>query len=172
MTNRATRFAEEQCLAPQFLRTRLGRVQHSEHIQLRSRWEVEQLLNLRHKMNLTPTVENIHPLLGRNNRISIKIRSPLLKLREVLDRFERSLRSKETLNVHSPKARGLDAMSKLLWTSVASQVSSRIRMPIDVTFEAGYAETRLQAAPVCGPVELLLRERSHQQTQSLGVAWD
>src|SRR5690606_12352112 len=51
-------------------------------------------------------------------------------------------------------------------TNIADEVSRRVRMAVRMTVEARDAEMRLLAAPIVRHVELLLRKRAHEQTQS------
>ena len=58
-------------------------------------------------------------------------------------------------------------MAKLLGPDVPDQMGGGIRVAIDVTFKTHHTATRTLRAAVFGLVELLLRERGHQQPQAL-----
>ena len=85
MATRAVGFAEEQALSASLGFSRLFRIQLAIDAKLRGWWEVQQLLELRHKMHLTASVEDVDSFLRGDHRIPIEIGSALLKLREVLD---------------------------------------------------------------------------------------
>src|ERR1017187_7741359 len=58
-------------------------------------------------------------------------------------------------------------MPEFLRTGVPRQVGGPIGMTVRVAVEAGHSAARALRAPVFRGVELLLRERGHQQAQSL-----
>jgi hypothetical protein len=96
--------AEEDLLAAQLLGGGKRRVQAAKDIELRSRREVQQRLELAHEVNLTATLENVDPLLGRDDRVTVEVGRALLELREVLDALQRALRAEQPLDVHSTQA--------------------------------------------------------------------
>src|SRR5436190_21314071 len=94
MTRSTLCFAEENFLAVQFLSASFFRVKFSVPGQLWSWRKVQQLLKFSHEMNLAAAFQDVHAFLSRDHRIAIKIRCPLLELREILHGFQCPLRSK------------------------------------------------------------------------------
>ena len=91
MANCTLSFTEEDCLSPHFRLCSLLGTQFAIKVQLGSRREIKNLLKFRHKVDLTGPFQNVDTLLGCDNRISIKIGSPLLKLSKILYAFQCSL---------------------------------------------------------------------------------
>ena len=58
-------------------------------------------------------------------------------------------------------------MPMLIRPNIADGVRRCIRMAIRVAIETGHALMRTEAAPILDGVELLLRKRRDQETQSL-----
>src|SRR6266481_8682825 len=114
MTRSTLRFAEENFLSVQFLSAGFLGVEFSIPSQLWSWRKVEQLLKFSHEMNLAAAFQHVHTFLSRDDRIAIEICCPLLELRKILDCFQRSLRTKQPLNVNAAQYRGFDPMAKLL----------------------------------------------------------
>src|SRR5262249_31985774 len=127
---------------------------------------IQQLLKLRHKMNLAAALEDIDALLGRDHRVAVEVGGALLELGEVLDRPQRALRAEEPLDIDSAQGCRLDAATVRLWADVADQMGRAIRMAVDVAIETGHSFARLFRPPVFQSVELLLRELRQQQTQA------
>lgn len=86
MTRRAVCLSEEKVFTADFALSCFLSVETTVNIQFRSRWKIEQLLKLRHKMRLRRPLENIHALLRGDDRIAVEISSALLELGEVLRR--------------------------------------------------------------------------------------
>jgi hypothetical protein len=72
MTLAASRLAEEERLSPELLRRSLGVVEPTEEVQLGRGREVEELLELRHVVDLAAaSLEHVHALLRRHDRIAV-----------------------------------------------------------------------------------------------------
>src|SRR5262245_32027686 len=109
-------------------------------------------------MHLAAALQDIHALLLRLNRVSVKIRRALFELGEILDRFQGSLRAKQTLDVDATETGSIDAVAILIRSDVAHGVRGRVRMPIRVTIKTGHTQVRLKCTPVISCIELGLRE--------------
>jgi len=59
-----------------------------------------------------------------------------------------------------------DAVAVGIGTDVADRVRGRVRVAVGVAVEAGHPLMGLQTAAVVRDIELLLRERRHQQPQA------
>ncbi len=60
-------------------------------------------------------------------------------------------------------------MAMVIWTNVAHRVGGRSGMSVGVAIKTSHALRCLQATPVIRGIELLLRERGDQQTQTLDL---
>jgi len=58
-------------------------------------------------------------------------------------------------------------MPELLGPNIADQMRGAVGVPVHVAIETGNAAARAFGTAVLGLIELLLRERRHQQAQSL-----
>src|SRR5439155_422254 len=169
---RALALAEEDGLPAQLLGRRALWVELSEDIELGGRREVEDLLELRHVVDLAAPLEDVHTLLGGDHGVAVEIGRALLEFGEVLVGLERQLRAEEPLDVHAAQGRRLDSVAKLLRTNVPHQVRRSIGAAVLMTVETGNAEARMLAAPVGGEVELLLGKRRQEKAEAfelLGV---
>src|SRR5262249_47227967 len=148
MAGAALALAVEDLLAAQLRLAGLPRVEPSEHVELRRRREVEQLLELGHEVELAPPLERVHALLlvrrrgGR--RVAVEIGGALLELGEVLDALQRTLRAEEALDVDAAKRRRIDPMAVLVRPDVADGVGRGVGVAVRVTVEARDAEARLE----------------------------
>ena len=95
-----------------------------------------------------------------------KVGAALLEFGEVLDRFHDALRAEEPLDVHAPERRRIDPMAMRLRTDISGKMRRAVGVAVRMTIEAGDAATRFLRTPILGLIELLLRERRQQQTQS------
>src|SRR5665213_267102 len=93
MARRALRFAEKQLLPSELGFGGLLWIEFAKNVQLRRRWKVEQLLDLRHRLHLAAAVKNVDALLGGDDRVAIEVGGALLEFREVLDALQRPLRA-------------------------------------------------------------------------------
>jgi hypothetical protein len=134
--------------------------------QLRRRREVEQLLELGHEVHLAAALQRVDALLGGDHRVAVEVGGALLELGEVLDRLQRALRAEQALDVDAAQRRRVDAMAELLRADVADQrwVAALV-WPLAWQSKQATPRLGLLAAAVLGLVELLLRERRHQQAQ-------
>ena len=146
---------------------RLRRIEPAEDVQLRRRREVEEVLELAHEMHLAAALERVDALARGAGMVAVEVGGALLELREVLDALERALRSEQTLHADAAQRRRVDAVAELVGPDVADGVRGGVGVAVGVAVEAGDALMRLQAAPVLGQVELLLRKRRDQQPQAL-----
>src|SRR5690606_13327265 len=76
-------------------------------------------------------------------------------------------RAEQPLLRDAPQRRRVDAAAQLLRPDVADQMRGRIGEAVRMTVEAGHPEMRPLAAPVVRHVELLLRERRHEEPEAL-----
>src|ERR1019366_9265761 len=132
------------------------------------RWgKIQDLLELRHVVDLATALQDIDALLRRQHWIAVEVGRALFELGKVLHGFQRTLRAEETLHVDSAQRRRLDAVAELLWTGVASEVRRTVRVSVGVAIEAGDAEARAyRSAVLCGVI-LLLWKRRYQEAQPL-----
>jgi hypothetical protein len=63
------------------------RVQGGVHPELGRRREVQQFLEFGHVVDLAAALQDVHPLLGGDDRVAIEVGAPLLKFGEILHRF-------------------------------------------------------------------------------------
>src|SRR5258708_32066906 len=123
-------------------------------------------------MDLAAAIENVHPFLGRDDMVAVEVRGALLELGKVLHRLQRTLRAKQSLDVHAAQRRGVDAVAELLRADVADQMRRAIGMAVGMAIEAGDTAARLLRAAIFGLVDRLLSERRYQQPEAfvmLGV---
>ncbi len=120
-----------------------------------------------------PAIENVDSFLRGNDRIAVEVSCALFKLSKVFDRFQRALRSEETLNVDATQARCFDAAAILLRANVADEVERAIGVAVDVAVEAGDALHAIWSIrfSISRRVELLLRKLGDEQTQSVELLW-
>jgi hypothetical protein len=114
-------------------------------------------------VHLAAALQRIHALLRGGGDVAVEVGGALLELGEVLDGPERPLWAEQALHVHAAQGRRVDAMAMLVGPDVADRVGRGVGVTVRVAVEARDALARYQAAPVVGGVELLLRERRHQQ---------
>ncbi len=142
-------------------------------VELRRRREVEQRLELGHEVDLAAALEDVDALLRRDHRIAVEVRGALLELGEVLDRLERALRAEQPLDVHAAERRRVDPMAELLRPDVADEVRRRRSCARSrgsrSSSRRGSARSERRSS-VC--VELLLRERRHEQPQAFDLLRD
>src|SRR5260221_12319036 len=105
-------------------------------------------------------------LLGGDHLVTVEIGSRLLELGKILHRLERALRAEQPLDLHSAQRWGDDAMTGFLWTGVGSKMRGLVGVAVRVAVEARYAAAHPLGAAVIRFIELLLRERSDEQTQT------
>src|SRR5512145_1419425 len=117
----ALRLSEER-LPPRLRLAPPRRIELPVDSELGGRRKIQELLELRHGLNLAPTVERVDALLGSDDRVSVEVGRALLELREVFDAPERSLGAEEPLDVHAAKARSVDAVPELLGPDVAHEM--------------------------------------------------
>src|SRR5262249_164333 len=129
--------------------------------------EVEQLLELGHGLDLMAAVEDVDALLDGGDEVAVEVRAALLELGEVLDGLHGPLRAEDALDVDAPQGRGLDAVAEFVRANVGSQMVGGVGVAVDVAVEAGHAAAGTLAPPAPRLVELLLRERRHQETQAV-----
>ncbi len=142
------------------------RVELAENVELRRRREVEQLLELRHVVDLAATVQNTCALFDGVFRLAVEIGGALLELGEVLDRFQRPLRSEQPLDVDTAQRRRVDAVAMLIRADIADGVCRGVGVAVGMAVEARDALAGDQRAAVLGGIELLLRERREEQAQA------
>src|SRR5262245_49676892 len=167
MADRTVGFAEKHGLSVQLGFGGLFRIQLAINTQLGGWREVQEFLELGHEMHLAATFQYVDAFFRGDYRIPVEVGGALLKLSEIFDASERSLRAEQTLDVHATQGRRVDTMTELLRTNVPDLMRARVRMAIRVAVETGDATAGARGAPVLSLVELLLRERSEQQTQAL-----
>ncbi len=167
MARAALSLAEENLLPPSLGgRGILLRIQLPvRDAQLRCRRKVQNLLKLGHRVYLMTAIQNIGALLQRDDRIAVEIGGPLFEFGEILNGLQCPLGAEQPLNVDAAQRGSLDAMPELLRPDVAHQVGSPVGVAVGMAVKARHAAGRFRAAPVFGLVELLLRERSHQQPE-------
>ena len=107
-------------------------------------------------MNVAAALEDVDALLCGHYRVTVEIRGALLKLSEIFNGLESTLGTEETLDVHAPESRGLDAVAELLRPNITDQMCGAIRAAVGMAVEAGHAHARLFGAAVFGRIELLL----------------
>ena len=122
VAGRAVAFAEEQLFAAHFAFRRLRAVETPEEVQLRRGRKIEQLLNLRHVVNLRAAIQNVQPLLGRKHRVAVEVSGALFKFGKVFDGLQRALRAEQSLNVDATQAGRFDAPAIFLRTDVTDQM--------------------------------------------------
>src|SRR5512136_2255091 len=81
-------------------------------------------------MDLAPPFEDIDAFFRSNDRIAVKIGSPLFKFREVFDRLQCPLGPKQPLNIHTTKTRGIKTMPKFLWPDIPHKVRRGVCMSV------------------------------------------
>src|SRR5207249_2156519 len=156
---RALRLPEEESLPAHLRRRGLLGIELPEHVELRRRREVQDLLELRHVVDLAAPLEDVDALLRGDHGVAVEVGRALLELREVLDRLQRALGPEQALDVDAAQGRRLDPVTKFLRTDVADQVRRAIGAAVLMTIEAGHAEARVLTSAIRRQVELLLRER-------------
>src|SRR5258707_12319535 len=110
-------------------------------------------------MNLAAALQDVDALLCGDYRVTVEIRGALLKLSEVFNGLESTLGTEETLDVHTPESRRLDAVAELLRPNITDQMRGAIRAAIAMAVEAGHAHARLFGAAVFGRIHILLWKR-------------
>src|SRR5687767_4039046 len=169
MAHAAIRSSEEQFLTANLTLCRLRAIQTSEHVEFRRWWKVEDLLKLRHVVDLGTAVKDVQTFLSSENRISVEIRRALFKLREVLDSLQRTLRTKQPLNIYSSQRRGFDTTAILLRSNITNEVKRCRGVAVYVavkTCDAEHAVGAFGFAIVSG-VKLLLWKLCDEQSQTL-----
>src|SRR5690606_20645671 len=139
----------------------------AEDVQLRRRGEVEHVLQLGHERDLAGPVREMHALLLSRDLIAVEVCRSLLKLGEVFNGSQRSLRPMNLLVEDAAQAYRVQPESMILRSSIRIQVERRVGMAIDVTIQAAHAEAWFFNFSVFGLVELLLRKWSQQQPQTI-----
>src|SRR5690606_16035835 len=167
MAFRAAGLAEEKRLAAKLLLRRELGIETAERVELRSRREIEDFLELGHRMHLAAALQEVHALFLRDHDVAVEVRRALLELGEILDRTQCTLRSKQPLLRNAAQRRRVDASAHFLRSDVSDEVRGCVSVAVRVTVEAGHAEMGPLTAPVVRHVELLLRERRHEQAQAL-----
>src|SRR5262245_27309772 len=120
-------------------------------------------------MHLAAALENVDALLRGDHRIAVEVCGPLLELGKILDRFQCPLRAEQLLDVHAAERWSVNSMTMLLGTDVADQMRRGVGVAIHVAVEAHDAAARSERASIVSLVELLLRERSHQEPQAFDL---
>jgi hypothetical protein len=167
MAHSAFGFAKEYFLAAEFRLGGFALIELAVDIEFGCRWKIEQLLKFGHEVDLAPTLENVHAFLGRNDRITIEIRSALLELREIFNTLQRSLRPEQSLDVHASQTRSIQTVAKFLRSYIPNQMRPRISMPVRMAIEAGHSPVWLFGPTIFGCVELLLRKWGKEETKAL-----
>ena len=85
MTATASSFAKENFLPPHLRLGCLSRIKPPIDPELGSRRKVQQFLKLRHEVNLTPPFQNVNAFFRGDDRIAVKISSPLFEFGEIFD---------------------------------------------------------------------------------------
>src|SRR6266403_3573804 len=129
--------AEEEVFAARLGFGRFRPIEPAKNVQFRGRRKIQKLLELRHVMHLRAAVKNIQALLGGEDRVAVEVSGALLELSEIFNRLERSLRTKQALNVNAAERWRLNPPSVFLRTSVSHQMKCSGRMTVDVAIEAG-----------------------------------
>src|SRR5260370_7070211 len=81
-------FAEEDFLAVEFLRLCFFRVELPEYVEFGRWWEIKNLLEFRHVMNLAAPVQAIDSFLGTDHRVSAEIAPRLLTFFKIFTQFQ------------------------------------------------------------------------------------
>ena len=155
----ALRFAKKQFLPAQLALAGFPRIELAINPEFGCGWEVEQRLELCHRVDLTSTLQRINSLLRGDDGIAVEVCRALLELGEVLDRLERALRAEEPLDIHSAQRGRINAMPVLLRADVADKMRSRVGVAVRVAVKARDAAMRMHGAAVARHVELLLGKR-------------
>jgi len=142
VARRAFRLSEKEVLSAEFGLRCFAWIELSVDSQFWRRREIEQCLELSHRVHLATALEGIDALLGRDHGISIEVGGALFKLGEVFHGLQRALGPKQALNVHTAQTGRVDAMTMLLWTNVADEVGGAIAVPVGVTVETRHAAVR------------------------------
>ena len=87
--------------------------QLAEDVELRRRRAVEQLLELRHVVDLAAALEDVDALLGRDDGVAVEVGGALLELGEVLTVFSARW-DPNSCTFTLPQLRRLDAVAELL----------------------------------------------------------
>ena len=156
-------------LAAHLLLAGFARIEFAIDAELRRGREVEQLLEFRHEMHLAAALENVHPFFGGDDRVAVEVSGALLELGEILDGFQRALRTEEALNVHPAQAGRFDAMAKRLRPDVADEMRGAVGMAVGMAIKAGDPARRAHGAAVVGVIELLLHERRDEEPHTFEV---
>src|SRR5260370_41177846 len=118
-------------------------------------------------MNLAAALQDVDALLCGDYRVTVEIRGALLKLSEIFNGLESTLGAEETLDVHAPESRCLNAVAELLRPNITDQMRRAIRAAIGMAVEAGHAQARLFGAAVLGRIEMLRGRRGWKPSPSL-----
>src|SRR5258708_36365674 len=110
-------------------------------------------------MNLAAALQDVDALLCGDYRVTVEIRGALLKLSEIFNGLESTLGAADTLDVHAPESRCLNAVAELLRPNITYHMRRAIRAAIGMAVEAGHAQPRLFGAAGFGRIELLLWKR-------------
>ena len=88
MAFRTSRLPEKQLLPAHFTGTRFLGIQFAINPELGRRRKVQDLLEFRHRVNLTAPIENVGTFFRGDHWVTIEIGGSLLELREILHRLE------------------------------------------------------------------------------------
>jgi len=165
MAARALALTEEDLLTTHFGWRRLGGIKLAKQVKLGRGREVQHLLDVGHEVDLAAALERVHALLRSDHDVAVEIGRTLLELGEILDRLQGTLRAEQPLKVHAAERHRLEAVTEPLRAGVGGEVCGAVLVPVRMAVEAGRTDAGQRRLAVVGGVELLLRERRHQQPQ-------
>src|ERR1019366_6362905 len=130
---------------------------------------IEQLLKLRHELNLAAALQNIGALFSRDYRIAIEVGRALFELRKIFHGLQGPLGTEQALDIHAAQRRSIQPMPVFLRPDVTYQVRRAVGMSVGVAIETGHPAAWSLGTAVAGLIELLLRKRRQQEPQSFDL---
>ena len=120
-------------------------------------------------MHLRSAIQDVQAFFCRQDRVAVEIGSALFKFRKVFNGLQRTLRTKQALNIDAAQGRRFYAVAIFLRPDVTDQVHRARRVPVHVTIQASDADHAFGffGLAVRRGVELLLRELCDEQAQTI-----
>src|ERR1039457_2557196 len=112
MANNALRLAKEEILTPAFRCGGFLWIQFSENVEFRRRRKIEQLLELRHELNLAASLQNIGALFSRDHRIAVEVGRALFELRKIFHGLQGPLGTEQALDRSEERRVGKECRSR------------------------------------------------------------
>src|SRR6202011_6051463 len=92
-----------------------------------------------HEVDLTATLERVHPFLRGLHYVGVEIGSALLEFGEILDRLQGTLRAEQPLDVHAAQRYRREAVTEPLRARIGGEVRGAVLVAVRMAIEAGRA---------------------------------